>query len=360
MSFADSLFHRREQIGRLKDFSILLIFGIVFVALSLATPRFVTVTNLTNVLDQVALIGIIAMGMTVLLISGNFDLSVGGQVAFIGLVTVKIANSHGLAAGIVAGLGTGLACGLFNGFVVTTLRVNSLIATLGSGLIFSGLAFILAGSSPIYPTDTSFQDFAIADFLGLPAPGWVFIVVAVITGWLLHFTVGGREIYAVGENPQAARYAGVRSNRIRYFTFAYIGILCAVASLLLIGQLNVADPSAATTFPLDVIAATVLGGVSIAGGKGSVHMAVVGVFLIGMISNGFNLLNLDPNLYRVMTGSIIIAAVAFDGAVRQWLTSPGARRVVPRAGDEEATAMPMAGPAEASTSSVRPRGGSSR
>jgi len=360
VSLAGGRFRGREQIGRLKDFSILLIFGIVIVALSLATPRFLTVTNLTNILDQVALIGIIAMGMTMLLISRNFDLSVGGQVAFIGLVTVKIANSHGLAAGIVAGLCTGLACGLFNGFVVTTLRVNSLIATLGSGLIFSGLAFVLAGSSPISPVDTSFQEFAIADFLGLPAPGWVFIVVAVITGWLLHFTVGGREIYAVGENPEAARYAGVRSTRIHYFTFAYIGILCAVASLLLVGQLNVADPSAASTFPLDVIAATVLGGVSIAGGKGSVHMAVVGVFLIGMISNGFNLLNLDPNLYRVMTGSIIIAAVAFDGAVRQWLTTPGAVRVRARDDEEEARTTLTPGPADGSTSSVRTLGGGSR
>lgn len=353
MSLVNGVFRRREQIGRLKEFSILLIFGIVFVALSLATPRFLAVTNLTNVLDQVALIGIIAMGMTMLLISGNFDLSVGGQVAFIGLVTVKIANSQGLVAGIVAGLATGLACGLFNGFVVTTLRVNSLIATLGSGLIFSGLAFVLAGSSPISPTDTAFQNFAIADVLGLPAPGWVFIVVAIITGWLLHFTVGGREIYAVGENSEAARYAGVRSTRIRYFTFAYIGVLCAVASLLLVGQLNVADPSAASTFPLDVIAATVLGGVSIAGGKGSVHMAVVGVFLIGMISNGFNLLNLDPNLYRVMTGAIIIAAVAFDGAVRQWLSASGADRVRPRDGAEGATATPSTGSAVGSTSSVR-------
>jgi ribose transport system permease protein len=323
-----------------KDFSILLIFLVVFTIFSASAPSFLTTTNLANLLEQVSLIGIIAMGMTILLISGNFDLSVGGQVAFIGLVSVKALNAYGLAAGVAIALATGLGCGLANGFAVTTLRVNSLIATLGSGLIFSGAAFLLAGASPIPPNDERVQQFANSDVGGIPTAGIIFVGVAIVTAWLLHFTVGGREIYAVGANPEAARYAGVRLTLVRYFSFAFTGVLCGISALLLVGFLNVADPSAATTYPLDVIASTVLGGVSIAGGRGSVHMAIVGVLMIGMISNGFNLLNLDPNLYRIMTGAIIVLAVAFDSLVQHRVARLTQR--VPHGGEDEPSRAPSA------------------
>lgn len=300
----------------LRDYSILVIFGVVVFALSLSASEFLTTENLRNVFQQVSLIGIIAMGMTLLLISANFDLSVGGQVALIGVAAVEITNKSGVLSGVVAALAIGLICGAANGFFVWTMRVNSLIATLGSGLIFTGLAFILAGSSPPTLEDPALSDFANADVAGVPVAGLIFVGTALVAGLILHGTVGGREIYAVGANVDAARYSGARIGRVHYFSFAFTGVLCAISSLLLVGLLNAGLPDAAASYPLDVIAAVVLGGVSIAGGKGAIPLAVVGVLLIGTLNNGFNLLDLDPNLYRVMTGAIIIAAVAFDSFIQ--------------------------------------------
>lgn len=303
--------------GALANYSIVAVFAVMLVALTIAAPDFLTSGNLRNVLQQVSLIGIIAMGMAILLISGNFDLSVGGQVALIGIVAVEIVNASGLLVGVLAGLAVGLACGTLNAFVVWHLRVNSLIATLGTGLAFSGAAFLLAGSGPPLLEDQALSDFANSTLLGLPTAGLVFIGAIVVAGWLLHVTVGGREIFAVGANREAARYSGVRIGRVHYVAFGFVGLLCAVSSLLLAGLLNAALPDAAETYPLDVIAAVVLGGVSIAGGKGSIPLAVIGVLLIGTLNNGFNLLDLDPNLYRITTGVIIVAAVAFDSLVQQ-------------------------------------------
>lgn len=312
MSAARSIDIRRL----LREYSIVAIFATVFIGLSIASPDFLTFDNLRNVLQQVSLIGIIAMGMTLLLITANFDLSVGGQVAFIGIVAVKLSDAEGVLVGVAAALALGIACGVLNGFFVWTMRVNSLIATLGSGLLFSGSAFLLAGSSPPTLEDRWLADFANSTVFGLPTAGVIFVLVALVAGLVLHGTVGGREIFAVGANRDAARYSGARIGRVHYAAFGFIGLLCAISSLLLVGLLNAGLPDAAETYPLDVIAAVVLGGVSIAGGKGSIPLAVIGVLLIGTLNNGFNLLDLDPNLYRIMTGLIIIGAVAFDSFVQ--------------------------------------------
>ena len=142
-------------------------------------------------------------------------------------------------------------------------------------------------------------------------------MVVAATAWFLHTTVGGRELFAVGANPEAARYSGLRVDRLRFIPFVIMAFLCALASLILTGLLNTADPAAGAHLPLDVIAATVVGGVSIAGGRGTVFMAVVGVLLIGVVSNGFNLLGLDPNYQSIFSGLIIIVAVAADSALQK-------------------------------------------
>jgi ribose/xylose/arabinose/galactoside ABC-type transport system permease subunit len=284
----------------------------ICIFLSLDTAQFLTADNITNVLGQVSMIGIIAMGMTMLLVSGNFDLSVGGQVAFIGILSAQVMNSSGLVLGIAVAIAVGLGLGTVNGLIVTKLGVNSLMATLGSGLAFSGLALLCSDSSPISVDSHRLQTIVAAKTLGISTPIIVFAVAIALSAWYLHGTVGGRETYAVGANTDAARYAGVPVTRVRFLPFVFTGGLCALASLILIGQLNSALPDAATTWPLQVIAAAVVGGVSITGGRGSIFMAVIGVLLIGVVNNGFNLENLDTNYQSIFTGVIIVVAVAID------------------------------------------------
>jgi ribose transport system permease protein len=301
----------------LQYYAVFLVLLAICVALSLASNVFTTIENLGNVSEQVSVVGVTAMGMTLLLVSGNIDLSMGGQVALIGVIVALIANWASTPAGMAAGILVGLMLGVVNGLIVTRLAVNSLVATLGSGLAFGGLAFLLSGSQPIVLTDRSLQDLMNLRLVRIPVPAYLFAVVIAATAWFLHTTVGGRELFAVGANPEAARYAGLRVDRLRFIPFVIMGFFCALASLILTGLLNTADPGAGARLPLDVIAATVVGGVSIAGGRGTVFMAVVGVLLIGVVSNGFNLLGLDPNYQSIFSGLIIIVAVAVDSALQK-------------------------------------------
>jgi ribose transport system permease protein len=301
----------------LQYYAVFLVLLAICAALSLLSSVFTTIDNLGNVSEQVSVVGVTAMGMTLLLVSGNIDLSVGGQVALIGVIVALAANGVNTPVGIVVGVLVGLLLGAVNGLIVTRLAVNSLVATLGSGLAFGGLAFLLSGSQPIVLTDRSLQDLMNLRLVRVPVPAYLFALVIAATAWFLHSTVGGRELFAVGANPEAARYAGLRVERVRFIPFVIMGGLCALASLILTGLLNTADPGAGARLPLDVIAATVVGGVSIAGGRGTVFMAVVGVLLIGVVSNGFNLLGFDPNYQSIFSGLIIIVAVAVDSALQK-------------------------------------------
>jgi len=303
--------------NRLQNYSVLLVLVVLCIYLSFATDTFATFSNVQNVLQQVAVIGIIAMGMTMLLISGSFDLSVGGQVALLGVVIAKVGNSSGLASGIVCALVLSVLLGLINGLIVTRLGVNSLVATLGSGLAFGGAAFLLSGSAPIVLTSEGLQNAMTTTIAGFPLPVYMFLAVVAISAWFLHTTVGGRRLFAIGANEDAARYAGVPVARVRVIPFMVTGLWCGFAAIILTGLLASAQPDVGATYPLQVIAASVVGGVSISGGRGTVAMAVVGVLLIGVVSNGFNLLGLDSNYQNVFTGVIVIVAVAVDTALRK-------------------------------------------
>lgn len=290
---------------------------IVCVLLAISEPAFLTKANLFNVLEQVSLIGIIAMGMTLLLVSANFDLSIGGIVGLSGMVLATTANAYGLAAGIVVTLVFSALLGSFNGFLVTKLKVNSLIATLGSGLAFSGLALLIGSNAPIQLKSYQLTLLVNWDLGGLTLPVFVFVAVVALTAWMLHGTVGGRHLYAVGSNPEAARLAGVRVQLIRFLPFVITGLFCGIASILLTGLLNSAVPDGAANWPLSVVAAVVVGGVSIAGGTGTVTMGVLGVLLIGVINNGLNLLNMPSSWQSIMTGLVLVVAVAGDSAFRE-------------------------------------------
>jgi ribose/xylose/arabinose/galactoside ABC-type transport system permease subunit len=317
MSFSGSAVMHRLSQARLHEYAVVFVLLALALYLSLTTENFLTYLNLSNVLQQVSTIGIIAVGMTVLLVTGNFDLSIGGIAALVGVSGVAAINTFGLVPGLAIGLGIGILLGAINGIAVVWLHVNSLVATLGSGLAFTGIAYVTTGSAPVPADDDGLQRIMTANVLTVPVPVLIFAAMVATFAYLLHFSVFGRQCYAVGANAEAARFAGIRVPLVQFVPFVLVGFLAGLAGIVLAGLLNSGQPSAAQSWPLGVIAAVVIGGVSISGGRGTVFQAVVGVLLIGLIDNGFNLLDFDPNYRSIFTGTIIVAAVALDSALRR-------------------------------------------
>ncbi|WP_028656421.1 ABC transporter permease [Nocardioides sp. J54] len=307
----------------IRDYAVGVVLVAVCVYLSVRSPQFSTAANVSNVLDQVSMIGIITMGMAILLVSANFDLSVGGMVGLATVVTAKVINDQGLAVGVAAGIGVAALLGAINGIIVTKLKVNSLVATLGSGLAYTGLALLWSESTPIPVTDTALTDFMNTKMLGVSMPAYFFLGAILLATWFLHITVAGQQTYAVGANAEAARYAGVRVELIRFIPFVLTGLFAGVASIILTGLLGSGVPTAASSWPLQVVAGAVVGGISIAGGRGTIAMGVLGVLLIGIINNGLNLLNFDAAYQNIATGAILVAAVAVDSALQAfWRNRP--------------------------------------
>lgn len=300
----------------LQDHAVGALLIILVVGLSLATPLFLRAINLSNVLEQASLIGIIAMGAGILLISGNFDLSVGGQCAFVGVVTASAVNDLGPTTGVAIGIALGLTIGAVNGLIVVVLGINSLMATLGTAAVLTGAALLFTSSAPVIVSGGELNDLVTARFLGLSAPVWIFAVMAVIAAWYLHLTVGGRETFAVGANFEAARYAGVRVGLVRFIPYLATGVFTAVAAVILVVQVNAGLPDAGLAWPLQVVTAIVLGGISIYGGRGTILMGVIGVLIVTVANNGFNLLGLPNAWQQVFTGALLIIAVGVDRFTR--------------------------------------------
>lgn len=309
----------RNRLARAELHSYAVVFVLIAMALylSFATSNFATYLNISNVLEQVSTTGIIAVGMTVLLVTANFDLSIGGIAALVGVTGVAAINEFGTVPGCILALLAATALGAINGLVVVVLRVNSLVATLGSGLAFTGVAFVVTGSSPVPSRNDGLKDFVAASVLRVPVPVIIFGAMALLFYYILRFSVFGRQCYAVGANPEAARFAGIRVPLIQFIPFVMVGMLSGIAGMVLAGLLNSGQPSAAASWPLGVIAAVVVGGVPITGGRGTIFQAVVGVLLIGLIGNGFNLLDFHPSYRNIFTGAVIVGAVALDSTLRR-------------------------------------------
>lgn len=310
---------------------VLILTVITAVGLSIGVDRFATGANISNVLEGSSLVGIVAMGMAILLISGNFDLSVPGTVQLGGIFLATVINQTNTPLGIIAVLAFGIVVGTVNGLIVTKLGVNSLIATLGTGFVMTGLTLVFTNGSPIPIQDQSLTIAINSRPAGIPLTAIIWLLVAVAATWLLHFTVLGRQIRAVGSNAQASRLAGVNVTRVRLIPFIITGFASSLTAVVAAGIVDAGDPNVGATFALEAIAAAVVGGVAITGGIGIVPMAVVGVLLINIIRNAFILTNLNSNFEQVLTGAILILAVAFDAGLGSRKTIRFSRRK-PRGG----------------------------
>ncbi len=285
------------------------------VAIAILTPRFLSPLNLTNVLVQAAVITVVAMGMTFVIIGGGFDLSVGSVVALSGCVCAAVMMKAGIAAGVAAGVAAGALVGLANGFIVTVLKVNPFITTLGTMVLVRGVVFLFTGSQQVPIDDVlprAFLDFGIERFLGIHYLVWVPIALLFVLSWVLARTPYGRSVYATGGNREAAYFSGIRVNRVIASTYVWCGALAGVAGVMLASRLQSGQPTSGEFYELTAIAAVVLGGAALHGGEGKLYKSVIGVFIMVTLGNGLNLLNVDSYWQRVAIGAVIILAAAAD------------------------------------------------
>jgi len=297
----------------LHRFGLLLVILLVGLFLSLSDDIFMSVANLTNVARQVSINGILAVGVTFVLLTGGVDLSLGSVVALSGVACATFAHpgDHSVFVPIAVGLLTGAACGLVNGTLVTLGGVAPFIVTLGMMTIARGLALIFSGGRPV--ADMSNELTALAgDLFGIPIPMLCFAGVAAAAWFFLSNFRLGRHIYAVGGNENAARAAGVPVEQVKLFAYGLCGLLAGLAGVVLAARITTGQPNAGQAYELDAIAAVVIGGTSLAGGVGTITGTLLGVLLIGVINNGLDLQGVSSYYQAVIKGVIIVGAVWLD------------------------------------------------
>lgn len=305
------------RFSTLRDYSIVATVVALLVVLSISSDVFLTSVNLLNILERSATIGVIAVGGTLVIIAGSFDLSVGAIFAVAGVVAVLVANEAGILAGYVAGVATGLIFGVANGMLVTYVRINSFLATLGTSIIIRGVALLLTGGFLALSSDPAFTILGRGSFLEVKYSSWLYVGFVALTWFILARTSFGRYIYAAGGNAEASRLSGVRVEVVRTATFAISGLAAGLAGAIVASRVSSGRADSGADLPLGAIAAIAVGGTSIFGGEGAIWRTVLGVFLLILIGNGFNLLNVNPTYQRVFQGTIILVAVGVDAWSRE-------------------------------------------
>jgi inositol transport system permease protein len=313
----DAPFSRRHS-GNLKSwmskYGLLSAFLGLCALLSWATPAFFTLQNWIIVLRQISINGILAVGVTYVLLTGGVDLSLGSQVALTGVVAASFAHpgEYLPIAPIVMGIATGTLCGIANGVIVTRGRVAPFIATLGMMTVARGLALVISAGKPVSNLSDAFTSIARTDLLGVPVPIAILGIVAALSYLLLTNMRLGRYIYAIGGNEAAARASGINVIAVKNFTYAVSGAMAGLAGIVLASRITTGQPNAGIAYELDAIAAAVIGGTSLSGGVGGVGGTIQGALLMGVINNGLDLLNVSSYYQQIIKGAIIVGAVWLD------------------------------------------------
>jgi ribose transport system permease protein len=286
---------------------------VLFVALSVASPYFLTANNLASVARQTAVFNTMALGMTIVIISGGIDLSVGSILGLSGLVgTMALERGYPIPVGVLIGLLVGTVCGLANGIMVTKLRIPPFVVTLGTLGIFRGLALIISNGLPVHRIPPGFSFLGEGNLLGVPFVVWLLVICAVAVHVILEHTRLGRYAFAIGSNKIASLYAGIPVDFHVMAVYAIGGTLTGLAGMIEASRLMTGQPTAGQGYELQAIAAVVIGGGSLNGGEGSVVGTLIGAFIMGLLSNGADLLNISNYWQQVIIGSVIILAVTLD------------------------------------------------
>jgi ribose transport system permease protein len=305
---------RRFNLADMRDYGIVVAFVALFVTLSLASSIFLNSSNLLNILEQNAPVGLIAVGGTLVFVVGGFDISAGAIATFAGLIAAELADPLGVLPALVIGVLAGTAIGMINGLLTTVGRINPLITTLSVSIILGGATLSISGGKLITPESLNFTKLGQGQLGSVPYSVIAWLVIAVLFGVVLSASVFGRRVKAAGSSNEAARLAGVPVDLVRSACYAISGFCAGLAGVIIASRIGSAQASGVDNFSLVflAIAAIVVGGTSINGGEGAVWRTILGVLLLAMIGNGFNLLNVDPTYQEIIRGSIILGAVALD------------------------------------------------
>ncbi len=316
--------------GILKRFGPLLFLLVLMIVFTIMNPNFLNPINLFNVLRQISITGLIALGMTFVILTAGIDLSVGSLLALCGMIAAVVAKGgtantlslgtssevgYGWLAALAAAIATGCLAGFIQGFTITRLKVPPFVVTLGGLTIFRGLTLTISNGGPISGFTPEMRWFGTGLIGPVPVPVIIFIAAAILCHLVLRYTRYGRSVYAVGGNAEAARLSGLRVDRILVSVYVIVGFFCGLASFVLSARLNSSEAVAGIGYELTVISAVVIGGTSLFGGVGSVGGTVIGAALIGVLVNGLVLNNVSSYTQQIVIGLILILAVAFD----RWL-----------------------------------------
>ncbi len=313
-------------VTRVRELSLLIVLILIIFVVGVQAPRFLSVGNFEQILLSIAILAIVAVGETLVVLTRNVDLSVGSMVGVTAFVTAyffKQAPGANLLLGILLGCVLGLVLGMVNGLIISFGRVPAIVATLGTLYVYRGLVFVFSANttSQVNASDVpaDYLGLATTQIFGIPALILIAATIAIIVGYFLHASQVGRQLYAVGSNPEAASIIGIRRDWLVFGAFSASGLLCGLAGVLWGARFATVDATAATGLELQVIAAVVVGGVNIFGGSGTILGAVLGAIVLGTLQNALNILNVSQFWLQAIYGAAIIGAVVLDAFITRWL-----------------------------------------
>lgn len=297
-----------------KKFGIFILLAAVFGFFAFAAPNFLSATNVINIIRQCSMFGIVVVGVSMVMIGGGMDLSVGAQMAVDGMLVgyMMVNLKMPIILACIITVVAGCILGAMNGIIAVKLHIAPIIVTLASMLILGGVAYLITGGYPITGMPKAFTPIGQGYVGVIPIPVIIFIIF-IIFGWVvMNKTYLGRYIYGLGGNKEAARLAGINVDRLTVLVYTFCGFAASIAALIMVGRTNASQPGAGSSYSFDCMTAACLGGVSIYGGEGKVSGTVVGVLILGMLDNGLVLMSVNSNWQNVIKGLILLAAVAID------------------------------------------------
>ena len=306
----------KSVIGKiLSKYGVYIAFLILFIILSIASDVFLTVTNITNIFKQISVIGVIAVGMTLVIVTGGIDLSVGAILAFSACLAASLSQegtAQPLVVALIAGVGVGIASGAFSGVFIALFDVPAFIATLGTMTIVRGIVYVYTNGYPITGVTEAYKFIGRGEIGTIPFPIILYVAIVLIGVFLLHYTKFGRHVFALGGNEKSAIVSGINTKLVKFIVYVISGLTAAIGGILLSSRIQTGAPAGGMGYELDAITAAVVGGASLAGGRGTVLGSVVGMLIIGTLSNGLDLLDVSSYYQQIIKGAIILLAVLSD------------------------------------------------
>lgn len=303
-----------KKIFGYRESGVVMALVLLFLVFALASDIFISSRNLLNITRQVSVNALIAIGMTFVIVTGGIDLSVGSVISFAGIIASSMIVEMNLPIWLAVAVGVlvGTLTGLVNGLLITFLNMPAFITTMGTMTMLRGLGYIYTQGYPIYNLPKAFKVIGQGHIGSIPIPTIILIVVAVIAYLILRRTVFGRHVYALGGNMEASRLMGIHVKTVQLLTYVFCGTVTGVAAIVSTARLGSGMPTIGTGYELDAIAAAVIGGAAMAGGSGTIPGTILGALLLGVLSNGLSLLNVDSYVMQVISGAVVIIAVLID------------------------------------------------